>query len=141
MFKTLLPLALGALLINASTASPLNARQAPSNTNSFPPSTPFSATPGEIKALQEALLLAPSEVDREDILFTNPPDATNITFQFVPVAHSAPVGGEIILSSVDSFPALIGTHGKCPCFFAPTSSPHILRRWPKACLRCPCSSL
>ncbi|KUJ08754.1 RmlC-like cupin, partial [Mollisia scopiformis] len=63
----------------------------------------------EIKAIQEALILAPSEIDRENILFTNPPDATNITFQFVNVTHRAPTGGEIVLNSVDNFPALIGT--------------------------------
>jgi len=117
MFKTLLPLALGACLISATAASPLDTRQAsPTSKNPFPPSPPFAASSSEIKAIQEALILAPSEVDRENILFTNTPDATNITFQFVNVTHSAPTGGEIILSSVDNFPALIGTHGNLPIY-------------------------
>jgi hypothetical protein len=115
MCKTLLPLALGAFLITATTAYPLDASYASStSTNPFPASTPFTASPAEIKAIQEALILAPSEIDREAILFTNPPDATNITFQFVNVTHSPPTGGEIVLSSVDNFPALIGTHGNLP---------------------------
>lgn len=112
MFKTLLPLALGAFLITAATASPLDAHYTSStSTQPFPSSTPFTASPAEIKALQEALILAPSEIDRQNILFTNPPDATNITFQFVNATHSPPTGGEIVLADVDNFPALIGLHG------------------------------
>ena len=115
MFKTLLSLALGAFLISFAAASPLESRYtSSSSTTPLPASTPFTASPAEIKAIQEALILAPSEIDRENILFTNPPDATNITFQFVNVTHRAPTGGEIVLSSVDNFPALIGTHGISP---------------------------
>ena len=113
MLKTLLPLALGAFFITGTTGSPVDSYYTSSSTSTlpFPSSTPFTASPAEIKALQEALILAPSEIDRQNILFTNPPDATNITFQFVNVTHSAPTGGEIVLADVDNFPALIGLHG------------------------------
>jgi hypothetical protein len=60
--------------------------------------------------MQKALILAPSYVDREAILFPNPPDASNILFHFVDASHRPPTGGEIVLSSVDNFPALIGTN-------------------------------
>ncbi|KAH8671611.1 RmlC-like cupin domain-containing protein [Xylariales sp. PMI_506] len=82
-----------ALAISAASAVPLKERQ----------------STGSTKALQQSLLLAPSYIDREAILFPNPPDATNILYNFVEASHKAPTGGEVILSNVDSFPALIGT--------------------------------
>lgn len=63
----------------------------------------------DITSMQQALILAPSYQDREAILFPNPPDASNILYQFVDVNHQAPTGGEVVLASVDNFPALVGT--------------------------------
>lgn len=116
MFTSLLPFALGAFLTTA-TAVPLDARSASStSTSPYPTFPPFTASDAEIKAIQQALILAPSEVDRQQVLIPNPPDSTNITFQFVNVTHSAPTGGEIILNTVDNFPALIGTKGNLPIY-------------------------
>ena len=69
-----------------------------------------SGTSDSIRELQKALLIAPSNADREALLFSDPwsGDATNITFRFVNNSVSAPTGGSIDLSSVDTFPALVG---------------------------------
>ncbi|KAE9362555.1 RmlC-like cupin [Stipitochalara longipes BDJ] len=133
MFKTLLPLTLGAFLISSTRASPLNALPSSStSTNPFPASTPFTASQAEIKAIQEALILAPSEIDRENVLFFNPPDATNITFQFVNVTHKAPTGGEIVLNTVDNFPALIGTHVSAAIGFVDACGLNVPHSHPRA---------
>lgn len=68
-----------------------------------------AATKEQVRAQQEALLLAPSYADRQAILMPNPPDATNMTFQFAPNEVSPPTGGTVEIASVDNFPALIGT--------------------------------
>ncbi|KAK7750265.1 hypothetical protein SLS62_007782 [Diatrype stigma] len=70
------------------------------------------ATPSaaEIRALQEALILAPTQQLRQAILLPNPPDATNYTFQFANTTVQAPTGGTIDLSTINNFPALIGTN-------------------------------
>ncbi|KAH8888013.1 RmlC-like cupin [Thozetella sp. PMI_491] len=63
------------------------------------------------KAILRELVLSPSNLDRQEVLFPNisSPDASNVTFQFVNVSHFAPTAGEIVLSDVDTFPALIQT--------------------------------
>lgn len=66
--------------------------------------------PAKIKALQEALLLAPGFADRQSVLLPNPPDASNITFQFVNNTVAPPTGGTIALATLENFPALIGTN-------------------------------
>lgn len=131
MFKTLLPLAIVALF-TASTASPLDVRAvSTTSTSPFPTFPPYTGSAADIKALQEALILAPSEVDRQQILLPNPPDSTNITYQFVNVTHSAPTGGEIVLASVDKFPALVGTSGRL--FLFALLSHHNLCSWLNIC--------
>lgn len=107
MFQNVIRPAFVAFLVAAATATPLQAPY-PTTVNSGPPSA-NTFTPQQIKEVQKELILAPSNEDREAILFTNPPDATNITFQFINTTHRAPTGGEIVLASVDNFPALIGT--------------------------------
>jgi oxalate decarboxylase/phosphoglucose isomerase-like protein (cupin superfamily) len=110
MLKNLIRPAFVAFVLAAATASPLQqAREQYTTVGSSPPAA-NTFTPEQIKEVQQELILSPSYEDREAILFTNPPDATNITFQFVNATHHAPTGGEIILTTVDTFPALIGTN-------------------------------
>ncbi|TVY58674.1 Spherulin-1A [Lachnellula cervina] len=77
-------------------------------------------------------MLAPSEVDREAILLPNPPNACNITFQFVNTTHVAPTGGEIVLASVDNFPALIGTHVSAAIGFVDACGLNVPHSHPRA---------
>jgi hypothetical protein len=100
MIKTLL-MALAATVA----ATPVAVENSPTAS----PTATATATPEQIKAQQEALILAASQQDRQAILLTNPPDATNITFQFINNTVEAPTGGTIALATVDNFPALIGT--------------------------------
>jgi hypothetical protein len=65
--------------------------------------------PAGIKALQTALLLAPGYADRQAVLLPNAPDASNITFQFHNNSVTAGTGGTIALTTLENFPALIGT--------------------------------
>jgi oxalate decarboxylase/phosphoglucose isomerase-like protein (cupin superfamily) len=58
---------------------------------------------------RNALLLAQSETAREAILFPNPPDASNDTFQFINNTVTPPTGGTIFLSTINNFPALGST--------------------------------
>ena len=64
----------------------------------------------DVKQIQHELLLSPSNAGKQKILFTDPwsGDASNITYGFVNNSVSAPTGGSIVLSSVDTFPALTG---------------------------------
>jgi hypothetical protein len=98
-----------ACLHTAATASPLEAPQQDAVARAEPPASSPTLTPEQIKEIQNELKLAASYVDRQSILVPNPPDATNLTFQFVNTTHFPPTGGEIVLSDVDNFPALIGT--------------------------------
>lgn len=60
------------------------------------------------KRLQKKLINAPSWNSRQKILIPNPPDATNMVYQFVNNSVEAPTGGTINVASVDQFPALTG---------------------------------
>lgn len=66
-------------------------------------------TPAQLTAQRNALLLAQSETAREAILFPNPPDASNDTFQFINNTVTPPTGGTILLSTINNFPALGST--------------------------------
>ncbi|RYO91046.1 hypothetical protein DL764_008335 [Monosporascus ibericus] len=105
MLQNTLASVFSAGLLVAAAASPLAGR-ASSATPPLPVSTPLLE---EIQALQQALLLAPSQADRQAILLPNPPDASNYTFTFVNNTVLPPTGGTIALATVDNFPALIGT--------------------------------
>jgi oxalate decarboxylase/phosphoglucose isomerase-like protein (cupin superfamily) len=69
-----------------------------------------SLTPEQAEALKKELYVAPSESERQAILFPNVPDASNITYQFHNNSVKAPTGGTIALAGVDQFPALVGTN-------------------------------
>ncbi|EMR63651.1 hypothetical protein MGN70_002113 [Eutypa lata] len=86
-----------ACLLAAATASPIAERA------TTPP------TAAEIQAIQEALVLAPTQELRQALLLPNPPDATNYTFQFTNNTVLPPTGGTIGLATINNFPALIGT--------------------------------
>jgi len=73
------------------------------------PKTVNALTPAQLAAQRDALLLAQSETSREAILFPNPPNAANDTFQFINNTVTAPTGGSIILSTINNFPALGAT--------------------------------
>ena len=73
------------------------------------PNTVNALTPEQLTAQRNALLLAQSETAREAILFPNPPNASNDTFQFINNTVTPPTGGSIILSTVNNFPALGST--------------------------------
>ena len=93
------------LAATGAAASPLVERAATES-----PSPSPSPSPADIRAMQEALILAPSQQERQAILLPNPPDASNYTFQFVNNTVLPPTGGTIALSTVNNFPALIGTN-------------------------------
>lgn len=63
----------------------------------------------QLTALKSALVDAPGYGDRQAALFHNPPDATNITFSFINNTVTGNTGGTIALSTLNNFPALIGT--------------------------------
>jgi len=71
-----------------------------SNTSSSP----------QLTALKSALVNAPGYGDRQSILLPNPPDASNITFTFINNTVEDGTGGTIALSTLNNFPALIGTN-------------------------------
>jgi oxalate decarboxylase/phosphoglucose isomerase-like protein (cupin superfamily) len=68
-----------------------------------------SLTPAQLTAQRNALLLAQSETAREAILFPNPPNAQNDTYQFINNTVTPPTGGSIVLSTINNFPALGAT--------------------------------
>ncbi|KAF2866288.1 RmlC-like cupin domain-containing protein [Massariosphaeria phaeospora] len=106
MVKLLNPALLAALVATA-TATPV----AQSNDSTPTAGGGVSPTdPAAIKALQTALLLAPGYADRQSILLPNPPDASNITFQFINNTVTPNTGGTIALTTLNNFPALIGTN-------------------------------
>lgn len=98
--------ALAALAIGTS-ASPVEVQRRATSTSAviYP-----TLTPEQIETLKKELYVAPSESEREAILFPHAPDASNITYQFINNTVKAPTGGTISLSGVDQFPALIGTN-------------------------------
>jgi len=116
-----------ALLVTASMASPvaveearsLEARTAevykrwedanPLSKRAVNPDTVNALTPAQLTAQRNALLLAQSETAREAILFPNPPNAQNDTFQFFNNTVKPPTGGSIVLSTINNFPALGST--------------------------------
>lgn len=109
MIRSILASALfGSLLVARAAQIPLGDYISRSTSKHHP--TPSAPSAAERKALQQALLDAPSAVQREAVLFPNPPDASNITFQFVNNTVLAPTGGTINLAEVDEFPALLGTN-------------------------------
>ncbi|KAF2686077.1 RmlC-like cupin [Lentithecium fluviatile CBS 122367] len=105
----LLASAFVATLAAIAAATPVLPRE---NTNSTPTAgSGVSPTDSaSIKALQTALLLSAGFSDRQNVLLPNPPDATNITFQFINNTVNAPTGGTIALTTLNNFPALIGTN-------------------------------
>lgn len=116
-----------AVLVTASAASPvavenvqtLKARETsvykrfdatnPLSKREVNPNTVNVLTPEELTAQRNALLLAQSETSREAILFPNPPNAANDTFQFINNTVTPPTGGTIFLSTINNFPALGST--------------------------------
>jgi hypothetical protein len=116
-----------ALMVTASVASPvaveeprsLEARSAevykrwdamnPLTKRAINPNTVNALTADQITAQRNALLLAQSEMAREAILFPNPPNAANDTFQFINNTVTPPTGGTIFLSTINNFPALGST--------------------------------
>jgi hypothetical protein len=133
MSKTLMHLALVVFFVTATTATPLEDRQQSplqQSSNSTIPPCPTSTT--DLQELKQLLMLAPSEVDREAILLPNPPNACNITFQFVNTTHVPPTGGEIVLSDVDNFPALIGTHVSAAIGFVDACGLNVPHSHPRA---------
>jgi oxalate decarboxylase/phosphoglucose isomerase-like protein (cupin superfamily) len=116
-----------ALLVAASVASPvavkepqtLEARSAelykrwdemnPLAKRDIDPNTVNVLTSEQLTAQRKALLLAQSETAREAILFPNPPNASNDTFQFINNTVTPPTGGTIFLSTINNFPALGAT--------------------------------
>ncbi|KAG0366642.1 hypothetical protein BGX24_003609 [Mortierella sp. AD032] len=109
-----LSLAHAVIFIAVATASPLvryqsdfSPRGLNSNSNTSP--SGFNSNTIASLALKAALNGAASYNDRQAILFTNPPDATNITFTFINNTVTDGTGGTIALSTVNNFPALIGT--------------------------------
>ncbi|KAF2756877.1 RmlC-like cupin [Pseudovirgaria hyperparasitica] len=66
-------------------------------------------TQSQRDAQRAALILAGTEQARQSILLPSPPDATNITFQFINNTVAPPTGGTIFLSTLASFPALEGS--------------------------------
>jgi len=128
-------LALVGSLVAATIATPLEERQqtpVATSTSTIAPCPPGPTPSATIHELQQLLLLAPSEVDREAILLPNAPDACNITFEFVNTTHVAPTGGEIVLSDVDNFPALIGTHVSAAIGFVDACGLNVPHSHPRA---------
>ena len=73
------------------------------------PNTVNGLSPDQLTAQRNALLLAQTETGREAILFPNPPNASNDTFQFINNTVLPPTGGSIVLATVNNFPALGST--------------------------------
>lgn len=73
------------------------------------PNTVNALTPAQLTEQRNALLLAQSETAREAILFPNPPNAANDTFQYINNTVLPPTGGTIFLSTINNFPALGAT--------------------------------
>jgi hypothetical protein len=108
------------LFVAAATASPvaigrarsLEAREAdayagfealnPLSKREINPNTVNVLTPAQLTAQRNALFLAQTETAREAILFSNAPNAANDTFQFVNKTVTAPTGGTILLSTINS---------------------------------------
>jgi oxalate decarboxylase/phosphoglucose isomerase-like protein (cupin superfamily) len=99
----ILSLAHTVALIAVAAAIPLARRQSDASHSGFNSNTQASHD------LKAALTGATSYADRQAILFTNPPDASNITFTFINNTVTDGTGGTIALSTVNNFPALIGT--------------------------------
>ncbi|KAF9584033.1 hypothetical protein BGW38_007800 [Lunasporangiospora selenospora] len=98
-----LTLANAAILFAVAVASPIARRQSEPSHKGFDSNTIAS------HALKEALNSATSYSERQAILFTNPPDATNVTITFINNTVTDNTGGTIALSTINNFPALIGT--------------------------------
>ncbi|KAG0341484.1 hypothetical protein BG004_006014 [Podila humilis] len=84
-------------------SSPLRRRQSEDSPMGFNSNT--NASP----AIKAALAGAASYNDRQAMLFANPPDASNVTFTYINNTVTDGTGGTIALSTVNNFPALIGT--------------------------------
>lgn len=99
-------LASWASLMAAGIASPVLPRQEE-------PSSGFDSNTSQspqLTTLKHALVEAPGYGDRQGILLPNPPDASNITFTFINNTVTGNTGGTIALSTLNNFPALIGTN-------------------------------
>jgi hypothetical protein len=93
--------------VAVSPASPVMPR-ADDNKSIFDSNTSDSP---QLTALKKALVAAPGYGDRQAALFHDPTsgDATNITFSFINNTVTGNTGGTIALSTLNNFPALIGT--------------------------------
>jgi oxalate decarboxylase/phosphoglucose isomerase-like protein (cupin superfamily) len=94
-----------ALLASMAVATPLERRATTTSGTIYP-----TLSPQQIHELKQELYMAPSESERQIILFQQGSDASNITYQFHNNSVKAPTGGTIALSGVDQFPGLIGTN-------------------------------
>ncbi|KAG0279138.1 hypothetical protein BGZ96_002056 [Linnemannia gamsii] len=103
-----LTLAHAVTLIAIAAASPLAIQQSAIQ-QSNPSTSGFNSNTDASPALKAALAGAASYHDRQAILFTEPPNAANITFTFINNTVTDGTGGTIALSTVNNFPALIGT--------------------------------
>lgn len=115
--KSLLSSALLVIFLTTTAATPIATTTTPQKpitphpslgmTVSAPTYTPLSTA--EIAALQQALVLAPSESQKQAILFPNVPNANNVTYQFPDHAVTPPTAGTISVASIDVMPGLLGT--------------------------------
>jgi oxalate decarboxylase/phosphoglucose isomerase-like protein (cupin superfamily) len=97
-------LLLKALLVTLATANPISITEREIN-----PNTVNILTAAQLTTQRNELLLAQSESAREAILFPNPPNASNDTFQFLNNTVLPPTAGSIYLSTINNFPALGST--------------------------------
>ncbi|EOA85201.1 hypothetical protein ACJQWK_07310 [Exserohilum turcicum] len=98
-----------ALIATAATASPVGEARNPLSKREINPNTVNILTAEQLTTQRNLLLQAQSESAREAILFPNPPNAANDTFQFINNTVTPPTGGSIFLSTVNNFPALGST--------------------------------
>jgi oxalate decarboxylase/phosphoglucose isomerase-like protein (cupin superfamily) len=97
------------LMVAAATASPVGEARSPATKRFINPNTVNALTAEQLTTQRDLLLLAQSETAREAILFPNPPNAANDTFQFINNTVTPPTGGSIFLSTINNFPALGST--------------------------------
>ncbi|KAI4657504.1 uncharacterized protein J4E79_007579 [Alternaria viburni] len=97
------------LLATLAVANPIAPGPPYHSKRAINPNTVNALTAAELTTQRNALLLAQSETAREAILFPNPPNAANDTFQFINNTVTPPTAGSIFLSTINNFPALGST--------------------------------
>ncbi|KAI4639881.1 uncharacterized protein J4E78_010783 [Alternaria triticimaculans] len=97
------------LLATLAVANPIAPGPPYHSKRTINPNTVNALTAAELTTQRNALLLAQSETAREAILFPNPPNAANDTFQFINNTVTPPTAGSIFLSTINNFPALGST--------------------------------